>query len=287
MSKENKAIFEMLLCAALWSIAGVLMKLLPWTGFSVSSIRSLIAGLTFLIYMRIQGIPFIFNRATILGGILTGCVYICFASANKLTTAANAIVLQFTSPVFIILISAAFLHQRIRKRDLLTVIFLLVGIALMFSDRMASGYLLGNLVALTAGAFMALMYILIGEQKAEERFSTVLIGQTFTFLVGLPSVILSRPVMNGTTILVILVLGVIQLGIPYILYVRASEYCPPLACCLLGGLEPVLNPIWVMIFENEIPGIMALVGGVIVIISVTLWCLFSGKSANGPEETKE
>ncbi len=94
MKKENKAILEMLLCASLWSIAGIFMKLLPWSGLAVAGLRSLVAGLTFAVYMAIRRIRFRFDRHTLIAGVLTGSVYLCFACANKLTTAANAIVLQ-------------------------------------------------------------------------------------------------------------------------------------------------------------------------------------------------
>ena len=75
----------------------------------------------------------------------------------------------------------------------------------------------------------------------------------------------------------ILILGVFQLGISYVLYVKASQYCPPLACCLLGALEPLLNPVWVLIFDGERPGVFALIGGVIVIVSITVWTIFGNK----------
>ena len=278
MEKETRGILEMLLCAALWSIAGIFMKFLPWNGFAVASLRSLIAGLTIACYMGFTGKCFVCNRKTFLSGILTGCVYTCFACANKLTTAANAIVLQFTSPVFIVVFSFLFFGKKIRRVDLITVLVTLGGIALFFLDRIESGYILGNLVAIAAGMFMAGMFLAVGNLEGDERFTAIVIGQAFTFLVGLPFVLITRPVMNPTTISSILILGVFQLGIAYILYVKASQACPPLACALLGGLEPLLNPIWVMLFYGEKPGVFALAGGIIVIVTVTLWCAFGDRN---------
>ena len=162
------------------------MKLLPWHSFAIASLRSLIAGITFVVYMLLKHFRFIFNRQTLLTGIMTGCVYVCFSAANKLTTAANAIVLQFTCPVFVLLFSALFFHKKIRKIDLTVV----------FPTRRSSD----------------------------------------------------------------LTLGVLQLGISYILYVKASQLCPPLACSLLSAAEPLLNPLWVMIFDGERPGTFALIG---------------------------
>ena len=282
MKKENLAIIEMLICATLWSIAGIFMKLLPWNGFAVAGLRSLIAGLTIAAYILIRGKRIIINRRTLVTGVFTACVYTCFAVANKLTTAANAIVLQFTSPVFIVIFSALILKKRIRRSDALVVSFTLLGIALFFFDQLRPGYILGNFVAIAAGMFMAGMFMAVGELEREQRFSGILIGQSLTFLVGLPFVIATRPEFTVISTLSILILGVFQLGISYILYVESSKYCPPLACCLLGAAEPLLNPVWVLIFDGERPGVFALIGGVIVVVSITLWCVFGQEK---PEES--
>lgn len=277
MNKETKAIIQMCVCAALWSIAGIFMKLLPWNGFAVASLRSLVAGLTIAAYMLISGRRFILTRKTLVSGIMTGCVYTCFACANKLTTSANAIVLQFTSPVFIVVFSYFFLKQKIRKADLITVIITLAGIALFFFDQLKPGYILGNCVAILAGMFMAGMFIMVGDLEGDARFSAITIGQAFTFLVGLPFVIATKPVLNAVTVSSVLILGIFQLGIAYILYIKASGHCPPLACCLLGVIEPLLNPVWVAIFDGEKPGVFALIGAVILIVTITVWCALGSR----------
>ena len=274
MKKENIAIIEMLICAALWSVAGIFIKLIPWNGFAVAGMRSLIAGLTIAVYMLITRRRYILSRRTVVGGIMTAGVYTCFTVANKLTTAANAIVLQFTCPVFIVILSAIFLKQKIRKNDLAVVIATLAGIALFFLDQLKPGYILGNFVAIAAGMFMAVMFILVGNMEGDERFSTITNGQFLTFFVGLPFIIATKPEFTAAATASILVLGVFQLGISYILYVKSTQYCPPLACCLLGALEPLLNPVWVLIFDGERPGVWALIGGIIVVVSITLWCTF-------------
>ena len=119
MKKETKAMLEMLAAAALWSIAGIIMKFIPWNDFAVSGMRSLISGLTFVVYMRIKGMRFVFTKQTFIAGLFAAGVYTCFTCANKLTTAANAIVLQFTSPVFIVIFTALIYKTKIRKADLL------------------------------------------------------------------------------------------------------------------------------------------------------------------------
>lgn len=283
MKKENLAIIEMLICATLWSIAGIFIKLIPWNGFAVSGMRSLISGATIALYMLIARHRFVLSKKTFLAGVFSACVYTCFVCANKLTTAANAIVLQFTSPVFIVVFTALIYKTRIRKADAAVVTLTLLGIALFFFDQLKPGYILGNFVAIAAGMFMAGMFMAVGEIEGEQRFSGILIGQCLTFLVGLPFIITTKPVFTPTATLSILILGVFQLGISYILYVKATRYCPPLACCLLGAMEPLLNPVWVMIFDGETPGIFALIGGVIVVVSITLWCIFGKDTASAGE----
>jgi len=283
MKKENVAVIEMLMCAALWSVAGIFIKLIPWNAFAVSGIRSLIAGATFLAYMLIKRYRLVLSRKTLLAGVMAASVYTCFVCANKLTTAANAIVLQFTSPVFIVIFNALIYRTRIKKADLAVVAATLLGIALFFFDQLQPGYILGNIVAIGSGVFMAGMFMSVGDLEGEQRFSGILIGQFLTFLVGLPFIIATKPVFTPVATASILVLGVFQLGISYILYVKSTSYCPPLACCLLGALEPLLNPLWVLIFDGERPGVFALVGGAIVIVSVTLWCIFGKEKADGDE----
>ena len=257
------------MCAALWSIAGIFIKLIPWNSFVISALRSFFAGLTVLAYIRIKGYRISINRRTIVAGLLLGLVYIAFVAANKLTTAANAIVLQFTDPIFIVIFSALFFGQRFKKRDFVAVIFTFIGIAMFFLDQLEGGYLLGNFVAIFA--------------DTEERFSAMLIGQATAFIFGLPFIITTKPEISALPVLYIVILGVLQLGIPYILYGRASEYCPPLACSLLGAVEPLLNPLWVLIFDGEKPGLFALIGGVIVIVSVTVWCIAGSKDSEATD----
>ena len=284
MTKERTATLQMLLCATLWSIAGILFKLIPWNGFAVAGMRSLIAGITIYVCMRLMGQPYILNRKTLLAGLFSGCTYLCFTVANKLTTSANAIVLQFTSPIFIIIYSALFFGRQPRRQDIAVVLATLFGISLFFFDQLKPGYLLGNFVAIAAGMFMAGMYVAVGEIEEEERFSGILNGQALTFLAGFPVFLATRPPVTPTAVTALLILGVFQLGLSYVLYVKASKYCPPLACCLLGAVEPLLNPVWVFLFNGERPGVFALLGAAVVITSITVWSIWGQEREAAQEE---
>lgn len=283
MMTRNRAILEMLLCAALWSIAGIFIKLIPWNSIVIAGLRSLIAGLVMFVYMRARGIGFTADRRSLAGGAALCLTLTCFVAANKLTTAANSIVLQFTAPMFIVVFSALFLKKRFSRADVLAVVLTMAGISLFFFDQLTPGHLAGNCVAIFAGMAFACYYMSLDGASESQRMSAILIAHGLTFLVGLPFTFVYPPELSAAPVACILVLGVVQLGIPYVLLGRASGACPPLACSLLGAVEPLLNPVWVFIFDGEAPGLWALIGGVVVVATITVWCVYGdlrGKKAS-------
>ncbi len=284
MNDKNKAIMQMLLCATLWSIAGIFIKLTPWNPFTIAGFRSAIAALVVLVYLKASKTPFKFGKQAVINGALMSMTFLAFVVSNKLTTAANAIVLQFTAPVFLMLYSSILFKERFRRADGLAVLFTLAGIALFFFDQLQPGFILGNCVAILAGASMGGMYLSVGRADEETKMGGMLLGHLFTAVVGIPFAFFTDTPISITPVLCVLALGVVQLGIPYILLVLSSKNCPPLACSLLGAVEPLLNPVWVFLFDGEAPGIFALVGGVVVIVSVTLWCIWQNKN---PKEVPE
>jgi drug/metabolite transporter (DMT)-like permease len=270
----RQAIALMAICAGLWSIAGIFIKLIPWNPLVIAGLRSLIAAMVVFVFMLVTKRRIKVNRSSIMGGLFVAGTFFAFVSANKMTTSANAIVLQFTSPVFIMVISALLFHQRFHAADLITVIVTLSGISLFFFDKLGSGNLLGNCMGILAGLFMAGMYVITGRTDEDSRMSGILLGHVITALIGVPMIFVFPTPVTTTAVLSILSLGVIQLGIPYVLYGLAVKICPPLACSLIGAIEPLLNPVWVFLFNGEVPGIYALIGGAIVISAVTGWCVW-------------
>ena len=271
---RNRAIFEMLLCAALWSIAGIFIKLIPWNSIVIAGIRSLIAGAVMFVYMRYKRIGFTADRRSMLGGLALCCTLTCFVAANKLTTAANSIVLQFTAPMFIVVFSVLFLKKKFSRSDIFAVVLTMLGISLFFFDQLTPGHLLGNCVAIVAGMAFAGYYMSLEGASESERMSAILMAHGLTFCVSIPFIALEPPELGAAPVICIFILGVVQLGIPYVLLGRASGSCPPLECSLLGAVEPLLNPVWVFIFDGEAPGMWALIGGVVVVVTITVWCVY-------------
>lgn len=275
---QQRAIFLMMICATLWSVAGIFIKMIPWNGLVIAGWRSLISAGCVVIYLRATKQRLRLNRASLVSGVFLALTFLAFVSANKLTTAANAIVLQFTAPVFILILSAIFLRQKFSRADVITVSVTMYGIALFFLDQLAPGNLLGNFVAIFAGLSMACMYIITGNTDEESRMSGILLGHLFTAAVGIPFMFVFDTPVTAPAVLSILALGVVQLGIPYVLYGIAVKDCPALMCSLLGAIEPLLNPVWVFLFTGERPGVFALAGGVIVIVTITAWCVWRDRS---------
>ncbi|MFR5781604.1 MAG: DMT family transporter [Oscillospiraceae bacterium] len=278
---RNRAIFEMLLCAALWSIAGIFIKLIPWNSVVIAGVRSLIAGLVMFVYMRSRGIRYTADKRSLLGGGALCVTLTFFVAANKLTTAANSIVLQFTAPIFIVVFSALFFKKRFSRADILAVGLTMVGISLSFFDQLTPGHLLGNCVALAAGMAFGCYYMSLDGATESERMSAILTAHCLTFLVSIPFIAMYPPELKAAPVLHTCARHS-QLGIPYVLLGRASGACPPLACSLLGAVEPLLNPVWVFIFDGEAPGLWALIGGVVVVATITVWCVYGdlrGKKA--------
>ncbi len=277
LEPKTVGILEMLVCASLWSIAGLFIKLIDANGFVIAGFRGLFAGLTTAIYMLVAKIRFCINKTVILNALFMCVLFLAFVVSNKLTTAANAIVLQFTTPVWIMLLSVFVYKEKIKKIDAIAALVTLFGIALCFLSGMEAGSLLGNCVAIFAGFMMGLMYICMGNSGDVDRINGTLFGHLFTAIIGIPFLSFTENTINGKAVLFMIVLGVVQLGIPYILLNLSSKTCPPFACSLLGAVEPLLNPVWVALFAHEMPGILTVIGGVIVIATVTIWCLLGLK----------
>lgn len=272
--KKQTAMLLMLICAVLWSTGGILIKLISWSPLLIAGARSLISAGVLGLYMIYSNTPIKVCKYSIGAGIgLCGCCTL-FVLANRLTTAANAIVLQYSAPIFILIITAFIFKQKLRKKEILAVAGTMFGIILFFFDQLSPGNIVGNIAAIIAGIFLAVMFVMVGQGGNDDsiRMSGILFAHLMTAVIGIPIGVVGTTSVSGMEIFYIVILGIFQLGIPYVLYAIASRDCPPLACSLIGMVEPLLNPVWVFIFAGEMPGIFALVGAAVIIAVVTWWC---------------
>ncbi len=272
---KNRAMLMMALCGVLWSIGGLFIKLVPWEPLQIAGIRSLVASAATGLFMLATHKKFRLNKWSLFTGVNVGLVCATFVFATKMTTAANAIVLQYSSPIFVLLINTIFFKKPLRKRDVAVVSTAFAGIALFFLDQMSPGNLAGNCVAIVSGVIMALLFIgnSMSGDSDEIRFSGLVLGHGLCGLLTIPALLLYPFHPEPVDVGYIVMLGVVQIALPYILLALAGKHCPALAAILLGMLEPILNPVWVLLFYGEQPGIFALVGGVVIIASVTIWTI--------------
>ena len=271
------ALGKVVMSSLLFSMGGLLIKSVPWPALAVSGGRGLIATVMMLIYMKTRGWKLRLEKKAFIQAIFMGLTMTFFVAANKMTTAANAIVIQYASPVWILLISVLFLHQKVRKSDVIVVMVAFFGMALFFFDQLSSEGMIGNLLALLSGICMSIMYVVVGEMEEEVRFTGITMGHALTFLIGLPTMLTADLEFSPVAIGCILALGIFQICLPYILLATALTYCTALTANLVGILEPLLNPVWVFLATGEAPGIFALIGGVIIITSITFWCYWTDR----------
>lgn len=225
--------------------------------------------------------PLRLNRWVALGAIsVFGCNAL-FSIANKLTTAANTIVLQFTAPIFVLLITLLFFHRRPDKLDVITCVVVFGGVVFFFLDSLEMGGGLGNVLALLSGLAYAGVFLL-DDMPDSDAISSVFWGDVLSAITGLPFLVKETD-FSPTAITSLLVLGVFQVAVAYILLTIGLKTTPPVTASLVSGIEPVLNPILVAVFYGEKMGPMALIGAAIVIGGVIVYNVCRAKKQK-PEE---
>ena len=256
----------LLLVAVLWSLGGVMIKSVDWHPMAIAGMRSAIAV---PVILACVGRPRItFSRAQLTGGLAYAGTVVLFVLATRMTTAANAIFLQYTAPIYVAALGPWLLGERALRSDWLVIAAALGGIALFFLDRLTLAGMWGNVIALGSGvAFAALVLSLRGQRDASP-IAAIVLGNVFAALAGLPFMFGPGPSAQGWVALG--VLGAVQLGLPYVLYAVAIRRVSALEAVLIPLAEPILNPLWVMLLMGERPGGWALAGASLVLGAVLL-----------------
>lgn len=273
MSREhNRAISLLILCSLLWSSAGLLLKKVDWPPLAVGGGRALVAAAFLMVVLRRVRLKF--DRYTVFAALAYAATTILFATATKLTTAANAILLQYTAPVYIALLGHWFLGERTTRADWATIAVVLGGMALFFFDDLDTSHMTGNVIAIISGLCFAAMTLLLRKQKDGSPIDSILLGNLIAALIGLPWV-LRAPAPSTESLAALVALGTLQLGVSYLLYSYAIKRVTALEAVLIPVIEPILNPVWVMLLVGERPGKNALLGGAIVLGAVTFRALLA------------
>ncbi len=255
----------------LWSTGGLFIKLTTLDAYQVTFFRSLFAAITVLILTRKNGLKI--NGFGILTSIIYALLLFLFVWATKKTTAANAIFLQYTAPIYILILAPFIIGEKFHWRDLLTVIIVLAGMSLFFVGQLRLEDYQGNTAALLSGVFLGL-YIMLLRHPSAEGFNPVIAVIYGNFLLAIltaTSGVAALPTMSMLDWTAVTFLGIFQIGISYILFIKGVRGgTRPLDASLIGFIEPLLNPVWVFLFVGERPSQWALLGGGIIIAAIAI-----------------
>ena len=245
---------------------------------SINSARNIVSVVVVGGYLLITHHRPRWNRWIALGSVSVCGTNVLFSLANKLTTAANTIVLQFTAPIFVILLAAVFWRKKPGKLDLAACALVLLGVLCFFVDSLEMGGTLGNILALLSGLSYAGVFLL-NDLPDTDPISSVLWGDVLSVILGFPF-LLEETEFTPLAITSVVILGAFQVGLAYILMCIGLRTTPAVTASLISGIEPVLNPLLVALFYHEEVGSMALVGAVIVIVSVVGYNVLRGRKAS-------
>jgi drug/metabolite transporter, DME family len=272
--------------AFLWSTGGLFIKWNSLSGLEVSCLRAFFALITVALITRSQG--FGLNRLTAAAALLYAVLVVLFVAATKVTTAANAIFLQYTAPVYLLILEPLVYKEKFRSRDLVTVLVCLGGMTLFFVGQLRPQDIAGNVMALASGFCFALYFLLLRHPQARlvNRASSVIYGNLLVVIVAAPWGFAALSRMGSQDWVSVIYLGVVQLGISYVLFTMGMERgVRSLDAGILCYIEPVLNPMWVFFVLGERPSRWALLGGAIITTAVIIHTLLDARKSRKPLES--
>ena len=258
----------------LWSTGGLLIKLTSIDAYQLTFYRSLFAALTVLILTRKQGLRI--NGFGLLTAVIYALLLILFVWATKKTTAANAIFLQYTAPIYILVLAPFIIGEKFHWRDLVTVVIVLAGMSLFFVGQLRLQDYEGNIAALFSGIFLGLYIMLLRHPRTEGLTPAIAViyGNFLLAIANAPAGLSVIREMTYTDWFAVTFLGVFQIGLSYLLFIKGVRAgTRPLDASLIGFIEPLLNPVWVFIFVGERPSQWALLGGGIIIAAIAIHTL--------------
>ncbi len=273
-------VWFVVLAVLLWSIGGLFIKWTSVSGYEANLGRCFFAAITIALLTNFKALRA--DKFTILTSIFYVGALSFFAVANKMTTAANAIFLQYTAPVYILIFAPLILKEKFRFADLLTIAACLFGMSLFFldtapnKDLTTESQFIGNILGLCSGVSLGGYILLLRHPKAynQNPASSVFYGNLFAILVMLPFIIPNPSVWTSKDILAVFILGVFQIGLAYYFFTSGvANGVRSLDASIIGFIEPMLNPVWVFIFLGERPNKWAIFGGLIIIVAVSFHSL--------------
>lgn len=275
IKNRKTALIGLIIAALLWSTGGMLIKMVNGHPLAISSFRTAVASLVFLSYKRFK-----LEKLDKTGWIMAigyACTVIFFVLATRLSTAANAIFLQFTATIWVAVFSKFILKKALRRSDIVSMVIIFISMGLFFVNQLDVTYVIGNIFGLLAGLSFASFITIASTKKEGSGIYPVIYGSLITTIIGLP--FYTKAVFEPESVMAIVLLGLFQIGLAYIIYTKSMEYVTAIDGILIPVIEPILNPVWVAITIGEIPTIFAVLGGIIMITTITIRAIWQEKIA--------
>ncbi len=275
MDRTTKGLFAVVSCAVIWSTGGLLIKLIPWNPMLIAGGRSLIAALFMLATSAFPSrgedrMRITFSPGQVAAASAYAATMLLFVLANKLTAAANAILLQYSAPIYAALLGWMLLGEKPRLDQWLALPVVLGGLVLFLGDGLASGSLAGDAVALLSGVTFGANSVLMRREKDSSPAGAFFVAHLITAAVGLPlGLAKGTPELAPGPVAALLALGIGQIGIASFLFSYGIRRVSAVQAMLASSAEPILNPVWVFMVTGELPGTRALLGGVLIVAAVT------------------
>ncbi len=278
MVKSYKGELLLVIAAIMWSTGGLFIKMLPdLSGIVINGLRSFIAFFALLI---IGGKIPKFNKTIVMAGIAQCACLTFYVMANKYTTSANAIVMQNTAPIFVMIMMSIALKKMPKLIEIGILLIAFSGIVFIFMDQMNGGGILGNILGVLAGISIATMFFLNGRKDADAHASSTL-GFFLSFIIAIPFYF-QIEVFGPSEIMPLLGLGIIQLGIPYYIFSIGVKTTTPTTVSFIALIEAILNPIWVFFLVGELPGVFGIIGFVMVLACVIANIMYEKNKKKSP-----
>ena len=276
--RKRLALVMMLAASICFSTGGLFMKLIPWNPLAINGARNLIACVVIGIYLIVIRHKLVINPTVLFGALCMAGVTTGYAVANKLTTAGNTIILQYTAPIWIMIMVYFFFGKKPSTAGAISILIVLAGILCFFFEGMSTGRWLGDAIALLSGVFYAGVFMLNSFEKGD-ALSSVFLGQLLCGIILSP-LILKETDFSAPVLWSVFFLGAVQVGLAYIFFTHGTKYIDPLTASIINAIEPILNPLLVAVFYGETLGPLSFVGAAIVLFGILYYNIKGAEAGN-------
>jgi DME family drug/metabolite transporter len=277
-TEHQKGLGAVFLAALLWSSGGLFIKLVPYTPMQISFFRCSIAAVTFAVIFR--GSLLRFNKLSILNSFFYAATLIFYVIAMKTTTAANAIFLQSTAPIYVLIFEPILNKTNWEKANIITIAVCFGGMILFFIGGLEPGQLEGNIFALMSGIVFAALFLGLKKNEKKYQQSSIFIGNIIVAIICIPFLSTLQEIVF-TDLWKVIYLGVFQIAIAYAFFSTGLKRVFAVEASIISMVEPVLNPVWVFLGYGEVPSVTAIIGGIIIITAITIRTIQMGRTLFG------